>query len=152
MTANRTDQHQNRFDRHGVHPPGRPQRLDWATFFCRVPHPHGVRVRLTSFDATSAEGRRAEKRLLRIVRARATGEAFALRRAFTPGPAVIDCVFREAELADELANQINAAPVNPPIGWATGRELVADDPALRRLFKLGAEARGSDKETCPGGR
>lgn len=80
-----------------------------------------------------------EKRLLRIVRARGATELFALRRSSSVGPAIIDCVFREATLADELAEQIAAVPVKPPLGWATCRELVADDHARLHLMKLGVD-------------
>jgi hypothetical protein len=49
-------------------------------------------------------------------------------------------VFAIAALADALANEIGAVPVEPPPGWATGRELMADDQAVRLLWKMGSEA------------
>lgn len=114
-------------------------RLDWVEFLRRTPHPHGVRIRLANFDASTPEGLRTEKRLVRIVRARSVREPFALRRSYTPGPTVIECVFRTAAEADDLAKAVNAAPIKPPVGWATARELVADNRAVRQLLKLGAE-------------
>ena len=42
--------------------------------------------------------------------------------------------------ADELATAIGAAPIKPPLGWATARELVPDAESLRRLLKLGGES------------
>lgn len=115
------------------------QRLDWADFFRRVPRPHGIRIRLAGFDAAAPEGLRAEKRLIRIVKARAGSEPFALRRSFTSGPPIIDCMFTVATVADQLAQEIGAAPVRPPLGWATARELVVDGHALRRIMKMGTE-------------
>jgi hypothetical protein len=115
------------------------QRLDWVDFFRSVRQPHGLRLRLAGIDATAPESLTAEKRLVRIVRALATGEPFALRRSFASGPAIIDCVFRNAAAADDLAGEIGAASIKPPLGWATARELVADGPALRRLKELSAE-------------
>jgi hypothetical protein len=115
------------------------QRLDWADFFRRVPRPHGIRIRLAGFDAAAPEGLRAEKRLIRIVKARAGSEPFALRRSFTSGPPIIDCMFTVAAAADQLAKEIGAAPVRPPPGWASARELVADRDAIRRIMKMGTE-------------
>jgi hypothetical protein len=115
------------------------QRLDWAEFFRRVPRPHGIRIRLTGFDAAAPEGLRAEKRLIRIVKARAGSGPFALRRSFTSGPPIIDCMFTDAVVADQLAQEIGAVSVRPPLGWATARELVADDHAIRRIMKMGTE-------------
>ena len=54
------------------------QRLDWVDFFRSVPQPHGVRLRLAGIDATAPESLTAEKRLVRIVRALAASEPFAL--------------------------------------------------------------------------
>lgn len=115
------------------------QRLDWADFFRRVPRPHGIRIHLAGFDATAPEGLRAEKRLIRIVKAQAGGKPFALRRSFTSGPPIIDCIFTDAAVADQLAREIGAVPVRPPLGWATARELVADHHAIRRIMKMGTE-------------
>ena len=115
------------------------QRLDWVDFFRSVPQPHGVRLRLDGIDATAPQSLTAEKRLVRIVRAMSAGEPFALRRSFACGPAIIDCVFRNAVAADDLAGKIGAASIRPPLGWATARELVAGVPALRRLRELSAE-------------
>jgi hypothetical protein len=116
------------------------QRLDWVVFFGSVPQPHGVRLRLDGVDATAPESLTAEKRLVRIVRALAAGEPFALRRSFACGPALIDCVFRNAAIADHLAGKIGAASIKPPLGWATARELVADGRALGRLRELSGES------------
>lgn len=116
------------------------QRVDWTAFFRLIPKPHGIRIRLPSFESTSPIGRTTEKRLVQLVKARCEGESFALRRSFLPGPAIIDCVFADATVADELAHVIGAILVKPPMGWATGRELVADDLELRRLLKMGNEA------------
>lgn len=115
------------------------QRLDWAEFFRRVPRPHGIRIRLANFDSAAPEGLRTEKRLVRIVKARAVGDPFALRRSFTSGPPIIDCMFTINTVADEFAKEIGAVPVRPPLGWATARELVADDNAIRRIMKMGTE-------------
>jgi hypothetical protein len=114
-------------------------RLDWNEFFSRVKKPHGFRVRLVGVESSSPRGLLTEKRLVRIVRARAGSEPFALRRSFASGPAIIDCVFAAAALADEVAGEIGAVPVNPPLGWATARELAADDQVIRRILKMGAE-------------
>lgn len=116
------------------------QRMDWMVFFRHVRNPHGIRIRLPGFASISPVGRTTEKRLVRIVKAHCHGQSFALRRSFLPGPAIIDCVFADATVADVLAEDIGAVPVKPPIGWATGRELVADGLELKRLLKMGSES------------
>lgn len=116
------------------------QRQDWVTFFRLFARLHGVRIRLTGFDSSAPEVPRTEKRLVRIVRSRSVDEPFALRRSYASGPSIIDCLFSSAVAADDLAEAIGAAPIKPPIGWATARELVADGHTLRRLWKQGAQA------------
>jgi len=117
----------------------RGRRLDWTAFFQTIAKPHGIRIRLATADASSSAAVTAEKRVLRLVRSHLKTEAFALRRSFSPGPTVIECVFDSAALADALAREVGAAPVPTASGWATTRELVADERALRRLLKRGAE-------------
>lgn len=117
------------------------QRQDWIEFFKRVARPHGVRIRLQGIDSTAPESPRTEKRLIRIVKALPGVEPFALRRSYASGPTIIDCVFSTATVADELAGEIGAEPVKPPLGWTSARELVADGQAVRRIFRIGAEPR-----------
>lgn len=117
------------------------QRIDWTAFFVQFACPHGVRIHLPGIPAGAPEEVRTEKRLVRIVKARIAPTApFALCRSMSSGPAIIDCVFAMAAHADELAQEIGAAPVTLPPGWATARELLADDEALRLIRKLSAEA------------
>lgn len=117
------------------------QRIDWAAFFVQFACPHGVRIHLPGIPADAPEGLRTEKRLVRIIKARiAPAAPFALRRSMSSGPAIVDCVFAMAAHADELAQEIGAVPVTLPPGWATARELLADDEALRLIRKLGAVA------------
>jgi|GEM_PF-2457575 len=114
------------------------RRLDWSVFFQTVPKAHGIRIRLATVDPSSSVAMTAEKRLLRIVRSHLKGEPFALRRSFTTGPTIIECVFGSASLADELARQLGAESAEAVAGWSTARCLVADERALRRLLKQGA--------------
>ena len=101
-------------------------RIDWAEFFVQFACPHGIRIQLTDIPAGTPEEVRIEKRLARIVKARFAVEApYAFRRSTGSGPAVVDCVFAMAALADAVAREIGAATVDPPPGWATARELVS---------------------------
>jgi len=116
-------------------------RIDWAEFFVQFACPHGIRIQLTDIPAGTPEEVRIEKRLARIVKARFAVEApYAFRRSTGSGPAVVDCVFAMAALADAVAREIGAATVDPPPGWATARELVADAQAIRRLWQKAAGA------------
>lgn len=119
----------------------RGRRLDWSAFFQSVPEPHGIRIRLATADASSPAALTAEKRVLRLIRAKLEAERFALRRSFASGPTIIECVFESAAVADALAREIGAAPVDGIPGWASARSLVADERALRQLLKQGAAPR-----------
>ncbi|WP_422016292.1 hypothetical protein [Reyranella sp.] len=116
------------------------RRLDWSAFFQVVPEPHGVRIRLATADAASPAALTAEKRVLRLIRAKLDSERFALRRSFATGPTIIECVFESAALADALAQEIGAEPVVGVPGWSSARSLVADERTLRQLLKQGAAA------------
>ncbi|HQS17169.1 hypothetical protein [Reyranella sp.] len=118
----------------------RGRRLDWSAFFQVVPEPHGVRIRLATADASSPAAVTAEKRVLRLIRAKLDSERFALRRSFATGPTIIDCVFESSAVADALAQEIGAEPMEEVPGWASARRLVADERALRQLLKQGAAA------------
>jgi len=118
----------------------RGRRLDWSAFFQAVPEPHGVRIRLATADASSPAASTAEKRVLRLIRAKLDSERFALRRSFATGPTIIECVFESAAMADALAQEIGAEPVEGVPGWASARSLVADERTLRQLLKQGAAA------------
>lgn len=112
------------------------RRMRWAEFFVQFTCPHGVRLRMPDVPGGGPEEERLEKRLARLVRARVALEApYALRRSTTSGPAVIDCVFAMENLADALAREIGAATIEPPWGWATGRERVVGGRALRDLWR-----------------
>jgi hypothetical protein len=119
----------------------RGRRLDWSAFFQAVPEPHGVRIRLATADASSPAALTAEKRVLRLIRAKLDTERFALRRSFATGPTLIECVFESAALANALAREIGAEPVEGIPGWASARSLVADERTLRQLLKQGAAPR-----------
>lgn len=116
----------------------RGRRLDWSAFFQSVPEPHGIRIRLATADASSPAAVTAEKRVLRLIRAKLESERFALRRSFANGPTIIECVFESAAVADVLAAEIGAGPAEGVPGWASARRLVADERTLRQLLKQGA--------------
>lgn len=118
----------------------RGRRLDWSAFFQTVPEPHGLRLRLSTVDASSPAAITAEKRVLRLIRSRLASERFALRRSFSTGPTVIECVFDSAPLADALAREVGAGLGEAVPGWTSVRALVADERALRQLLKQGAAA------------
>ena len=118
----------------------RGRRLDWSAFFQTVPEPHGLRLRLSTVDASSPAAITAEKRVLRLIRSRLASERFALRRSFSTGPTVIECVFDSAPLADALAREVGAGRGEAVPGWTSVRTLVADERALRQLLKQGAAA------------
>ena len=129
----------------------RGRRLDWSAFFQTVPEPHGLRLRLSTVDASSPAAitaeyglekaaATAEKRVLRLIRSRLASERFALRRSFSTGPTVIECVFDSAPLADALAREVGAGRGEAVPGWTSVRTLVADERALRQLLKQGAAA------------
>lgn len=129
------------------------RRVDWETFFQVFPEAHGVRLCLPTVDASSPQSVTAEKRIIRIIKARSASEPFALRRLFAKSPTVIECVFKSPAAADDLAREVGASPVDPPPGWASSRQLVADDAALRQLLKMGAAspvAAGEAKERLAG--
>lgn len=116
------------------------QRLDWRDFFVLVRRPHGIRVRLLGVDPGSTESLRTEKCLRRFLKARlSSDQKFALRRSFVAEPATIEFVFSDESVADGLAREINAIPSDPPLGWASARELVANAEVVRRLRKMGSE-------------
>lgn len=130
---------------HRVRPLAR-DRIDWSEFFVQFACPHGVRIRLQDVPAGASEEARLEKRLARFIKARVAVEGpYALRRSTVSGPAMVDCVFATAAVADEFAQAIGATTMGPPLRWATGRELVTDERAIRHLWQ-------TSREKAPPGR